>query len=63
MYLKRIVHVARGTMIYIRRETTRQAIIAHRRQFLFLASLSSALALFFMLKAVSLMFEDFVTIS
>ena len=50
-------------MMYIRSEITMHIIMAHRRQFLLRASLSKAFALFFMVKAVSLMFELFVTIS
>lgn len=49
--------------MYIRSEITMHIIMAHRRQFLLRASLSKAFALFFMVKAVSLMFELFVTIS
>ena len=40
-------------------ETPKQIMIAHNLQFLFLASLSNVLALFFILNAVSLIFEDF----
>ena len=50
-------------MMYIRRETTKQMMMAQRRQFLLRASLSRVFALFFIENAVSLMFDDLDTIS
>lgn len=50
-------------MIYIRSETSRQIMMAHRRQLRFRASRSSVFALFFILNAVSLILELFDTIS
>jgi len=52
-----------ATMMYIRRETTKHMMMAHRRQFLLRASLSRVFALFFIENAVSLMFDDLDTIS
>jgi hypothetical protein len=50
-------------MIITRSATTKKMITAQSLQFLFLASLSTALAVFFMLNAVSLILELFDTIS
>ena len=49
--------------MYTKIDTIMQIMIAQSLQFLFLASLSKVLALFFMVKAESLMLLDLLSIS
>ena len=52
-----------GTIMYTRMEIMMQIITAQSLQFLFLASLSNALEVFFILKAESLILFDLLSIS
>jgi hypothetical protein len=54
---------AKGTIIYSSTATRMHIMIAHNLQFLFLASLSNYLALFFIVKAVSFILVLLLSIS